>query len=72
MDKLVEIYRNVDNLCRIFFTAREKTLTESGKKERQRQIRMTKAEILTIITLLHRSNYRGDASNAVKHSEILT
>ena len=58
MDKLVEIFSDVDDFCKVFIPEWNKTLIETGNKKRQRQGRMSPAEIMTLIILFHRSNYR--------------
>ncbi len=58
MDKLVEIFSDVDDFCKVFIPEWEKTLIETGKRKWRRQGRMSQAEIMTLIILLHRSNYR--------------
>lgn len=58
MEKIDEIYCDVDDFCNVFIPEWEKVLIESGKRKRRRQGRMSSAEIMTIIILFHRSNYR--------------
>jgi len=58
MDNLVEIYCDVDDFCRVFLPEWEKTLIATGKRQRRRKGRMSPAEIMTLIILFHRSNYR--------------
>lgn len=58
MDKLVEIFSDVDDFCNVFLPEWEKTLIETGKRKRRRKGRMSPAEIMTLIILFHRSNHR--------------
>ncbi|AFI85876.1 IS982 family transposase [Methylophaga nitratireducenticrescens] len=67
MDKLVEIFCDVDDFCRVFIPEWEKTLLQSGQRQRRRQGRMTPAEIMTIIIEFHRSNYRKFKSFYLHH-----
>lgn len=58
MEKIDEIYCDVDDFCNVFIPEWEKVLIESGKRKRRRKGRMSSSEIMTIIILFHRSNYR--------------
>ena len=58
MAKLIEIFCDVDDFCRVFLPEWEKTLIATGKRKRRRKGRMSPAEIMTLIILFHRSNYR--------------
>ena len=58
MDKLVEIFCDVDDFCNKFIPAWEASLIASGQKKRRRQGRLSPAEVMTLIILFHRSNYR--------------
>ena len=58
MDKLVEIFCDVDDFCKVFIPEWEKTLLETGERKRRRQGRLSSSEIMSIIILFHRSNYK--------------
>lgn len=58
MDKLVEIFCDVDDFCKVFIPEWEKTLIDTGKKKRRRKGYLSQAEVMTLIILFHRSNYR--------------
>lgn len=58
MEKIDEIYCDVDDFCNVFIPEWEKVLIESGKRKRRRKGRMSSSEIMTIIILFHRSHYR--------------
>jgi len=58
MDKLVEIFCDVDDFCTVFIPEWEKTLIETGERKRRRQGRLSSSEIMSIIILFHRSNYK--------------
>ena len=58
MDNLVEIYVNVDDFLKIFQSELTKKLLQHGEKIRNRPSRMSRSEIITVIILFHRSNYR--------------
>lgn len=38
MDKLVEIFSDVDDFCKVFIPEWNKTLIETGKRKRQRKV----------------------------------
>ena len=58
MNKLVEIYCDVDDFCQRFLPEWEKQLLASGTRKRRRAGRMQASEIMTIIILFHHSNHR--------------
>ncbi len=58
MDKLVEIFCDVDDFCKVFIPEWENTLIETGERKRKRQGRLSSSEIMSIIILFHRSNYK--------------
>ncbi len=58
MNKLVEIYCDVDDFCQRFLPEWEKQLLASGMRKRRRAGRMQASEIMTIIILFHQSNHR--------------
>ncbi len=58
MNKLVEIFCDVDDFCKVFMPEWEKTLLETGQRKRRRQGRLSSSEIMSIIILFHRSNYK--------------
>ena len=58
MDKLVDIFCDVDDFCKVFIPEWEKHQLADGSRKRQRQSRMTTSEIMTIIICFHTSHYR--------------
>ena len=58
MDKLIDIFCDVDDFCKVFLPEWEKQLLAEGTKKRSRKGRMTIAEIMTVIIMFHRSNHR--------------
>lgn len=49
MNKLVEIFCDVDDFCRVFIPEWEKQLLSDGTRKRNRTCRMTMSEIMTVI-----------------------
>ncbi len=66
MDKLVEIFCDVDDFCRLFIPQWKKQLLGDGKIKRQRASRLSVSEIITIIIHFHQSHYR-DFKNYYLH-----
>jgi len=58
MNKLTEIFCDVDDFCTVFMPKWEKQLLTDGTRQRNRQGRMTMSEIMTIIIAFHTSNQR--------------
>ena len=58
MDKLTEIFCDVDDFCKVFMPEWEAQLLADGARKRNRQGRMTMSEIMTIIIAFHTSNQR--------------
>jgi len=58
MNKLVEIFCDVDDFCRVFIPEWEKQLLSDGTRKRNRTCRMTMSEIMTVIIAFHMSNHR--------------
>lgn len=58
MNKLVEIFCDVDDFCRVFIKEWEKSLLEDGARKRQRQGKMSLSEVMTIVIAFHMSNHR--------------
>lgn len=58
MNKLVELFCDVDDFCKVFIPQWQKQLLEDGTKKRQRDGRMTTSEIMTIVVSFHMSHYR--------------
>lgn len=58
MNKLVEIYCDVDDFCQLFIEQWQQTLLENGEIKRRRACRLSAAEIMTIIIHFHQSHYR--------------
>ncbi len=58
MNKLVEIFCDVDDFCQVFIPNWEKQCIEDGTRKRKRACRMSMSEIMTIIIAFHTSNHR--------------
>ena len=58
MDKLVEIFCDVDDFCKVFIPQWELQQLADGTRKRQRKGRMTPSEIMSIIILFHMSHHR--------------
>ncbi len=58
MDKLDDVFCDVDDFCKIFIPEWEKQQLSDGSKKRQRSGRMATSEIITIIICFHMSHYR--------------
>ena len=58
MDKLVEIYCDVDDFCCHFIPLWEQQLLTDGQRQRRRTGRLQASEIMTIIILFHHSHQR--------------
>ena len=58
MDKLDDIFCDVDDFCRVFIPEWEKQQLADGSRKRKRCSRMTTSEIMTIIICFHISHYR--------------
>jgi len=58
MDKLIDIFCDVDDFCKVFIPHWEKQLIANGSKKRRRKGRMSTSEIMTIIICFHRSHYK--------------
>jgi hypothetical protein len=56
---LLELYCDVVDFCKIFIPQWQKQLLEDGTQKRQRNGRMTKSEIMTIMVEFHMSHYRA-------------
>ncbi|MFD0707511.1 IS982 family transposase, partial [Photorhabdus akhurstii subsp. bharatensis] len=53
MNKLVEIFCDVDDFCRFFIPQWELFCFEKGYRQRHRQGHMYPSEIMTILILFH-------------------
>ena len=58
MIKLVELFCDVDDFCKVFIPQWKKQLLEDGTQKRQRAGRMTTSEIMTIVISFHMSHHR--------------
>ncbi len=58
MNKLTDIFCDVDDFCKVFIPEWEAQLIADGTRQRHRQGRMTMSEIMTIIIAFHASNQR--------------
>ncbi|SFU59769.1 IS982 family transposase [Xenorhabdus koppenhoeferi] len=59
MNKLVEIFCDVDDFCRFFIPQWARFCLDSGYRLRLRQGHMYHSEIMTILILFHMSHYRN-------------
>jgi hypothetical protein len=58
VNKLVEIFCDVDDFCRVFMPEWEKQCLSDGTRQRNRACRMSMSEIITIIIAFHTSHHR--------------
>lgn len=58
MNKLVELFCDVDDFCQIFIPLWEQQCLENGTRRRRRSCRMSPSEIMTILIAFHMSNHR--------------
>ena len=59
MNKLVEVFCDVDDFSAVFIPEWEKTLLTDGTRKRQRSGRMTMSEVMTIIIFFQMSHHRA-------------
>ncbi|PHM66433.1 transposase [Xenorhabdus stockiae] len=67
MDKLVEIFCDVDDFCRLFIPQWAQFCLDNGYRLRRRQGRMYPSEIMTILILFQRSHYRDFKNFYLEH-----
>lgn len=58
LNKLVEIFCEVDDFCQVFIPQWQKQLLEDGTRKRRRECRLSPSEIMTIVIAFHCSNHR--------------
>jgi hypothetical protein len=58
VSKLVELFCDVDDFCKVFIPQWRKQLLEDGTRKLQREGQMTTSEIMTIVVSFHMSHYR--------------
>lgn len=58
MDKLVEVFCDVDDFCKVFIPQWEAQQLEDGQRKRKRVGRMSMSEVMTVIICFHMSNHR--------------
>jgi len=58
MNKLTDIFCDIDDFCKVFMPEWEARLLADGTRQRNRQCRMTMSEVMTIIVAFHTSNHR--------------
>lgn len=58
MNKLVELFTDVDDFCKVFIPQWHSYQIEQGQIKRERACQMSMAEIMTIIVLFHMSHHR--------------
>jgi IS5 family transposase len=59
IEKLTELFCDVDDFCQSFMPQWQRQLIESGEKKRRRCSQMSSSEIITIIILFHLSGFRN-------------
>ena len=58
MNKLLELFCDVDDFCPVFIPQWQQQLLADGKRKRQRAGHMIASEIMTIIITFHKSHHR--------------
>ena len=58
MNKLVELFCDADDFCKVFLPQWYAYLIKQGQIKRERACQMSMAEIMTVIILFHMSNQR--------------
>lgn len=58
MNKLVELFCNVDDFCKVFIPLWEQQCIENGSRKRRRRGQMSHSEVMTIVIAFHQSNHR--------------
>ncbi len=58
MDKLVDLFCDVDDFCELFIAQWQQSLIERGEIKRRRACRLSPAEMMTIVIHFHQSHYR--------------
>lgn len=58
MNKLVDIFCDVDDFCTVFIPKWEQQCLSDGMRKRKRSGRMSMSEIMTIIIAFHISHHR--------------
>ena len=66
-DKLIELYCDVDDFCKLFLPQWQKMLIEDGTKKRNRTGNLSPAEIMTILIHFHQSHYSNFKNYYLKH-----
>ena len=58
MAPIEEIFCEFDDFCKVFYQQLERYLLPSANSKRRRALRVSAAEIMTIVILFHLSHYR--------------
>lgn len=58
MNKLVELFCDVDDFCKVFIPLWEQQCIDNGSRKRRRRCQMSHSEIMTIVIAFHQSNHR--------------
>jgi len=58
MDSLTELYRLIDDFCRVFEPVWKRHLLTNGAKRRQRPSTLSLAELITLVILFHQLRFR--------------
>jgi len=61
IDKITEIYFNIDNFCQNFYKAKEGHVLnqECSKKKRNRSFNMSDSEVIIILIIFHTGRFRN-------------
>jgi hypothetical protein len=71
MSKLVELFCDVDDFCKVFIPQWRKQLLEDGTRKRQREGQMTTSEIMTIVVSFHMSHYRDFKNYCLRYVSLV-
>ena len=67
MDKLIDTFCDVNDLCQLFIAQWQQQFIDSGERKRRRACKLSPAEIMTIIIHFHQSHYRDFKSYYLLH-----
>ena len=67
MDNLVDLYCVVDDFCQFIIPALKKVSLPHSSKQRNKSLRLSMSEIMTIMIHFHQSHYRDFKSYYIHH-----
>ena len=67
MDKLDDVFCDVDDFCKVFIPQWEKHQLSDGSIKRKRPGRLTPSEVMTIVICFHMSHYRDFKNYYIGH-----